>query len=365
MAPSARAPGLRVGDGLLRAEAVQAAIFAEPRPVCAARISARSRDTSCESSRVRPGASPRQNGMPGAAPWASSTRRRGLFSTRRMRQDVVPSRKMSPAMLSTAKSSSTVPMVTPSGSATTRYCAVSGMAPPEVMAVRRAPRRPRTMWLTGVAMQVRAGCVRARSTMPSESISIDLVEIAARPACGTIQARRISWNRSSSAKSSQAQAATICCARMSSGDCAEARCGPARRRGWRAPGRRTRSARRAWWRRGGPWAARPPNGRRGRCAASATAMERGEPIWQTRSTVPISMPSSSEAVATTARNSPPLRRRSASRRRRAREAAVMRQHGVVRRGAPASWCATRSERRRVLTKTSVVRCARIRSATRS
>src|SRR5215469_3396611 len=33
-------------------------------------------------------------------------------------------------------------------------------------------------------------------------------------------------------------------------------------------------------------------------------MERGEPIWQTRSTVPISMPNSSDAVATTTRNSP-------------------------------------------------------------
>ena len=33
---------------------------------------------------------------------------------------------------------------------------------------------------------------------------------------------------------------------------------------------------------------------------SATAIDRGEPIWQTRSTVPMSMPSSSDAVATTA-----------------------------------------------------------------
>ena len=42
---------------------------------------------------------------------------------------------------------------------------------------------------------------------------------------------------------------------------------------------------------------------------SATAIERGEPIWQARSTVPISMPSSSEAVATTARSSPALQPR--------------------------------------------------------
>ena len=47
---------------------------------------------------------------------------------------------------------------------------------------------------------------------------------------------------------------------------------------------------------------------------SATAIERGEPIWQTRSTVPMSMPSSSDAVATTARSSPLFSRASASRR---------------------------------------------------
>src|SRR5579884_1376935 len=38
----------------------------------------------------------------------------------------------------------------------------------------------------------------------------------------------------------------------------------------------------------------------------ATAIDRGEPIWQTRSTVPISIPNSSEAVATSTRNSPAL-----------------------------------------------------------
>ncbi len=37
-------------------------------------------------------------------------------------------------------------------------------------------------------------------------------------------------------------------------------------------------------------------------------MLRGEPIWQTSSTGPISIPSSSEAVATRARRSPARRR---------------------------------------------------------
>ena len=42
-------------------------------------ISSRSRETSRDSSAVRPGASPRQNGIEGGAPWASSTRTRPGF----------------------------------------------------------------------------------------------------------------------------------------------------------------------------------------------------------------------------------------------------------------------------------------------
>ena len=52
-------------------------------------------------------------------------------------------------------------------------------------------------------------------------------------------------------------------------------------------------------------------------------MARGEPIWQTSSTGPTSMPSSSEAVATRARRSPARSRCSTIRRRRRREAAVV------------------------------------------
>ena len=86
--------------------------------ISSATIFSRSRETSRESSNVRPGASPFQNGIEGAAPCASSTRTRP-GSTRRIRHEVVPSKKTSPAMLSTAKSSSSVPTTTPSGSATT------------------------------------------------------------------------------------------------------------------------------------------------------------------------------------------------------------------------------------------------------
>ncbi len=118
---------------------------------------------------LRPGASPIQNGMPGAAPSASSTRTTPA-SMRRMRQEVLPSRKTSPAMLSTAKSSSTCPTATPSGSATTWYWAVSGMAPPPVSAAMRAPRRPCTR-----GSRRRGGgarwCGPRDVAIPSESIS--------------------------------------------------------------------------------------------------------------------------------------------------------------------------------------------------
>jgi hypothetical protein len=67
---------------------------------------------------VRAGASPSQNGTEGGAPWASTTRTTPA-STRRMRHEVLPRRKVSPAMLSMAQSSFTVPTTVSSGSAIT------------------------------------------------------------------------------------------------------------------------------------------------------------------------------------------------------------------------------------------------------
>ena len=262
------APGLHVLHRLLRAAAIQAALRRSAirgalsrdaqSPRAAPTLPATAR-------RVRPGASPRQNGIAGAAPCASSTRTRP-GSTRRIRHEVVPSRKTSPAMLSTAKSSSTVPTVVPSGSATTRYCAVSGIAPPEVMAASRAPRRPRSAAVDGVAMQVGAAASARRGDALGEHFE-DRVEIVRAPACGTTRrgapARTARPRRTPRRRTQPPSAAPECRAR-----CAEFPGGPARLGGSRAPARRTRSARRAWWRRGGPWAARPPSGRRGRCAAA-------------------------------------------------------------------------------------------------
>ena len=80
--------------------------------------SARRRETAAESSSLRAGASPTQNGSVGAMPRASSTKI--LFtSTFCTRYEVLPSWKMSPGMLSNAKSSPTEPMRKPSGFSTT------------------------------------------------------------------------------------------------------------------------------------------------------------------------------------------------------------------------------------------------------
>ena len=78
----------------------------------------RTADTARESSRLRPGDSPNQNGSVGGAPWASSTHTLPE-ATRRIRHEVLPSRKMSPARLSTAKSSLTLPTKVSVGDSTT------------------------------------------------------------------------------------------------------------------------------------------------------------------------------------------------------------------------------------------------------
>ena len=86
------------------------------------------------------------------------------------------------------------------------------------------------------------------------------------------------------------------------------------------------------------------------------AMLRGEPIWQTSSTGPMSMPSSSDAVATSAFSSPARSRRS-TRWRRSFERLPWCAATTSSPSRSPSWCASRSASRRVLTNTSVVRCS--------
>ena len=85
------------------------------------------------------------------------------------------------------------------------------------------------------------------------------------------------------------------------------------------------------------------------------AIERGEPSWQTRSTSPMSMPSSSDAVATSTFSSPRFRRCSASSRASLARLPWCAATASLPSRSP-RWRAARSAMRRVLTKTSVVRC---------
>ena len=92
-------------------------------------------------------------------------------------------------------------------------------------------------------------------------------------------------------------------------------------------------------------------------------MDRVEPSWQTRSTSPMSIPSSSEAVATSALSSPALSRCSAAS-RRSRERLPWCEVTFSSPSDSVSARATRSAMRRVLTNTSVVRWASMRARRR-
>ena len=114
-------------------------------------------------------------------------------------------------------------------------------------------------------------------------------------------------------QSAAAQAATICCARMSSGASGTMTWSSSPRPiASTSAAHSIRSSRvvgnsRAFGVAPRQWPARPM-----RC--TATAIDRVDAIWHTRSIVPTSMPSSSDAVATTTLSSPVFRRCSASRR---------------------------------------------------
>ena len=105
---------------------------------CASAHASRSSAIAADSSRVRAGASPSQNGSVGGWPFASATRTMP-GSTRRMRQDALPSWKMSPPFDSIAKSSfdradeRALGLEHGPGSR-----AVSGIAPPDVKRGDRA-----------------------------------------------------------------------------------------------------------------------------------------------------------------------------------------------------------------------------------
>jgi hypothetical protein len=114
-----------------------------------------------------------------------------------------------------AKSSSSVPMGVSSGSSTTWYVPVSGMAPPEVMAISREPRRGVSRRPTA-SRWMRAPTRPRRVATPSASMSTTASKSSLRRSAYWA-ARRQRANSASSSCSPPAQMATICCASTSSG----------------------------------------------------------------------------------------------------------------------------------------------------
>ena len=229
------------------------------------------------------------------------------------------------------------------------------------MAVRRAARRPLMRPLT------RSRCTRAprrprRVTKPSATICTTSSKCS-RASSRYGYAPRQRRKSSSSDQGSHAVSATVCCASTSSG------CGSITSRSsspsftaLTSAAHSTRSSRE----RG---KSRPLGVPRTVCPERPTRcrnveIQRGEPIWHTRSTCPMSMPSSSDAVATSAFRLPARSRSSASRRASLERLPWC----AVTASSPrrsVSRAARRSAIRRVLTKTRVVLWATIDSVSRS
>ena len=225
----------------------------------------------------------------------------------------------------------------------------------------RAPRRARSRPFT------RSQCTNAprrprRVVKPAASMSTTDSNVAeSRSRYG--HARRSSSSRGPVSHSRQATSPTMCWASTSSGCSTGAkRSNSPRRTASISAAHSTRSSRLSGNRRplgvaSTPWPERPT-----RCRKVDTA--RVEPSWQTRSTSPMSMPSSSEAVATRTVSEPALSRCSACR-RRSRDRLPWWEATAPSPSRSASASAARSTRRRVLANTSVVRWARASSAIRS
>ena len=322
----------------------------------------RRRDTASLISSLREGASPSQNGIEGGWPFASATRTTPL-PIFRIRQDVLPSWKTSPGSDSMAKSSFSVPTTWPSGSSTTLKSNTSGMAPPFMMAVMREPLRARSFrlsesWWISAARRPRLvakPCASISTTSVYSARSSVPIGIGAGAPGRTSRPRPTPPRRRSrprSAGRARRAAASGMTTWSSSPSCTARTIAAHSTRSSRVSGK-TRPL-------GTPPMMCPE--RPTRCRN--VAMRCGEEIWQTRSTWPMSMPSSREAVATTTLSLPSRSRCSASRRASFERLPWC----AATNSAPSrseSWCAMRSASRRVFTVMSVVRCDSMSSTSRS
>lgn len=181
----------------------------------------------------------------------------------------------------------------------------SGIVPPLVTASRWAPGRPVRVPCT--RSQTRRGRSSANSSLGYRPVTRSSVASNAergRPLNGAL--RRTRSNQCSTSIVSTAPAATVCCARTSSGFAGteiDSICPLTIRSTVTAL--LTRSAR--CFGNSTPWETSPTwcPARPTRCSPLAT--DGGASTWMTRSTSPMSMPSSSELVATTQRSRPDFR----------------------------------------------------------
>ncbi len=274
-----------------------------------------------------------------------------------MRQALAPSRNTSPRRLSYTISSSSSP--------TRRWSCVntpksprSGIVPPLAMAILPAPSRART---TSVR---RSQTIRGRSSPNSSdgyrpASRSSTLRSSSSESSAKFAAPRTRRPSSSTVRSSTAHIATICCARTSSGLrgylVSSMRPSSIRFTTTAASSRSPRYLGKSLPREGSPtwWPARPM-----RWIPRPT--EPGDSTCTTRSTAPMSMPSSSELVATMAFSVPRLRRSSISR----RCSRAIDPWWAATRSSPASSfrrAASRSASRRAFTNTIVDRCCRISS----
>ena len=238
------------------------------------------------------------------------------------------------------------------------------MAPPPVIAARRAPRRGRSRPLHLVAVQVRGAPAAPRSTRPRQHVEHRRrsrrapgrgTDGRARTRCHSVfDADLAGWRRW---RRSAARGCRAGSSRQRAG-------GRARRRAWRAPPRRTAPARRASAGRGA--LRRRPE----RVAGAADALQQGrdrarraevaDQIDVADVDAELERRGRDDGTGIAPLLSPFSAARRVSRDRLPWCAATLSSPSR----SPSAW-ATRSTSRRVLTKTIVVRCARISAAMRS
>ena len=210
-------------------------------------------------------------------------------------------------MLSTAKSSFTVPMIC--SSRLQHDVVVGGVRDRAAGGDRRsvaAPLRRRSLWLTASRCSSAPAAAAAGGEAFGQHLH-DLVELLARERPVGPRAPRAARTARPRPIRRHATSAAICCASTSSGFTGmRSRSSSPRRTASSSAAHSTRSSRDSGNRRPFGSAADRVAGA-ARRAAAARRSSAAWTIWHTRSTWPMSMPSSSEDVATSALSSPRFR----------------------------------------------------------